>query len=102
MIASIGYKIYEMRYYLILSLIISMASIPVANFFVIERDRNRNELFGEGFWIYGWGVYEKTDLELIAEVPPEWVRYILVPFRLTEILCGTGKGVSVDPTTSFE
>ena len=72
LIASIGYKIYEMRYYLILSLIISMASIPVANFFVIERDRNRNELFGEGFWIYGWGVYEKTDLELIAEVPPEW------------------------------
>jgi hypothetical protein len=72
LIASIGYKIYEMRYYLALSLILSMTAIPVSNFFVIERDRNRNELFGEMYWRYGWKVYEKTDLELIAEAPPEW------------------------------
>jgi hypothetical protein len=61
-----------MRYYLVLSLILSLVSIPVADFFVIERDRNRNELFGEMYWVYGWEVYEKTDRELIEEAPPEW------------------------------
>lgn len=49
-----------------------MVTIPIADFFVIERDRNRNEMYGEAFWIYGFDIYNKTDSELINELPKEW------------------------------
>lgn len=49
-----------------------MIAIPFANYLVIERDRNRNEMYGEAFWIYGFSVYEMNDHELAAALPPEW------------------------------
>ncbi|MCF2135749.1 MAG: hypothetical protein K9W43_00745 [Candidatus Thorarchaeota archaeon] len=72
MLSAISFKIYEMRRYLVLSLVISMVAIPIANMFVIERDRNRNEMYGEAFWIYGFKVYDMTDQELVESLPPEW------------------------------
>ena len=72
MLSAISFKIYEMRRYLVLSLVISMVAIPIANMFVIERDRNRNEMYGEAFWIYGFRVYDMTDHEVASSLPPEW------------------------------
>jgi len=51
---------------------ISMIAIPIANSIVIERDRNRNEMYGEAFWIYGFAVYEMNDHELAEALPEEW------------------------------
>jgi len=56
----------------VLSLVISILAIPIADSMVIERDRNRNEMYGEAFWIYGFGVYSMTDQELAEALPPEW------------------------------
>jgi hypothetical protein len=64
MLAAISLSIYEHRKYLVLSLIISMIAIPIANTLVIQRDRNRNEMYGEAFWIYGFTVYNMNDTEL--------------------------------------
>lgn len=72
MLSAVSFKIYEMRRYLVLSLVISMVAIPIANSFVIQRDRNRNEMYGEGFWIYGFGIYNMTDQELAEALPEEW------------------------------
>ena len=72
MLSAISFKIYEMRRYLVLSLVISLVAIPIANSFVIQRDRNRNEMYGEAFWIYGFRVYDMTDQELAESLPPEW------------------------------
>ncbi len=72
MLRAISFKIYEMRRYLVLSLVISIVAIPFANMIVIQRDRNRNEMYGEAFWIYGFGVYNMTDQELAESLPPEW------------------------------
>jgi len=72
MLSAISFKIYEMRKYLILSLAISMIAIPIANSLVIQRDRNRNEMYGEAFWIYGFSIYDMTDQELADALPPEW------------------------------
>ncbi|RDE17910.1 MAG: hypothetical protein C4K49_00530 [Candidatus Thorarchaeota archaeon] len=72
MLTAISYKIYEMRKYLVLSLIISIVAIPIANSFVVERDRNRNEMYGEAFWIYGFEIYNMTDSQLADALPPEW------------------------------
>ena len=72
MLSAISFKIYEMRKYLILSLAISMIAIPIANSLVIQRDRNRNEMYGEAFWIYGFTVYDMTDQELAEALPAEW------------------------------
>jgi hypothetical protein len=72
MLTAISYKIYEMRKYLVLSLLISIIAIPIADSFVIERDRNRNEMYGEAFWIYGFGIYNMTDSQLANALPPEW------------------------------
>jgi len=69
MLSAISYKIYEMRKYLVLSIIISIIAIPIADSFVIERDRNRNEMYGEAFWIYGFGVYNMTDTEVAGALP---------------------------------
>jgi hypothetical protein len=41
-----------------------MIAIPLADSLVIQRDRNRNEMYGEAFWIYGFSVYEMTDSEV--------------------------------------
>ncbi|MGD9380913.1 MAG: hypothetical protein PVI03_00545 [Candidatus Thorarchaeota archaeon] len=72
MLRSISITIWRFRRELVLSLIISMIAIPFANYLVIERDRNRNEMYGEAFWIYGFEVYEMNDHELAAALPPEW------------------------------
>ncbi|MHA2034586.1 MAG: hypothetical protein ACTSX3_04770 [Candidatus Thorarchaeota archaeon] len=72
MLSAISFKIYEMRRYLVLSLVISLVAIPIANSFVIQRDRNRNEMYGEAFWIYGFRVYDMTDQQLAESLPPEW------------------------------
>lgn len=71
-LSAISFKIYEMRKYLVLSLVISIIAIPIANFLVIQRDRNRNEMYGEAFWIYGFSVYDMTDSELAEALPEEW------------------------------
>ncbi len=72
MLSAISFKIYEFRKYLVLSLVISMLAIPIADFFVIERDRNRNEMYGEAFWIYGFNVYNWTDHDLARAMGPDW------------------------------
>jgi hypothetical protein len=72
MLSAISFKIYEFRKYLVLSLVISLIAIPVAEFFVVQRDRNRNEMYGEAFWIYGFDVYNMTDHELAAAMGGEW------------------------------
>jgi hypothetical protein len=65
-LSAISFKIYEMRKYLLLSLIISMIAIPIGDSLVIQRDRNRNEMYGEAFWVYGFSVYNMTDSEVAA------------------------------------
>ncbi|MFW9932047.1 MAG: hypothetical protein ACFFDR_05260 [Candidatus Thorarchaeota archaeon] len=70
MLNAISFKIYELRKYLVLSLVISMIAIPIADTLVVQRDRNRNEMYGEAFWIYGFAVYNMTDLE-VAEAMGE-------------------------------
>ncbi len=72
MLGAISYKIYEMRRYLVLSLVISIIAIPIGNALVIQRDRNRSEMYGEAFWIYGFQVYNMTDREVLNSLPPEW------------------------------
>jgi hypothetical protein len=72
MLRAISITIWRFRRELVLSLVISMIAIPFANYLVIERDRNRNEMYGEAFWIYGFQVYEMNDHELAAALPPEW------------------------------
>ncbi len=72
MLSAISFKIYEFRKYFVLSLVISMLAIPIADFFVIERDRNRNEMYGEAFWIYGFNVYNWTDHDLAQAMGGEW------------------------------
>ncbi|MHA1576715.1 MAG: hypothetical protein ACTSU3_05080, partial [Candidatus Thorarchaeota archaeon] len=72
MLSAVSFKIYEMRKYLVLSLAISMLAIPIANSLVIQRDRNRNEMYGEAFWIYGFSIYDMTDQELAEALPAEW------------------------------
>jgi hypothetical protein len=64
MLSAISLSIYEHRKYLVLSLVISMIAIPIANTLVIQRDRNRNEMYGEAFWIYGFTVYNMNATEL--------------------------------------
>jgi hypothetical protein len=65
MLSAISLSIYEHRKYLVLSLVISLIAIPIANTLVIQRDRNRNEMYGEAFWIYGFTVYNMNDTELV-------------------------------------
>ncbi len=72
MLSAISFKIYEFRKYLVLSLAISMIAIPIAATFVIERDRNRNEMYGEAFWIYGFNVYNMNDHDLAEAMGPPW------------------------------
>ncbi|NHJ12128.1 MAG: hypothetical protein EAX95_00545 [Candidatus Thorarchaeota archaeon] len=72
MLSAISLTIYQYRKYLVLSLIISMIAIPIAHTIVIQRDRNRNEMYGEAFWIYGFSVYNYNDHELAAALPPGW------------------------------
>ncbi len=64
MLAAISLSIYEHRKYLVLTLVVSMIAIPIADTLVIQRDRNRNEMYGEAFWIYGFSVYDMNDTEL--------------------------------------
>ena len=68
MLSAISLKIYELRKYLVLSLLVSSFAIPIAESMVIHRDRNRNEMYGEAFWIYGFQVYNMTDQELITKL----------------------------------
>ena len=56
MLSAISLSIYKFRKYLVLSLIVSLIAIPIADALVIERDRNRNEMYGEAFWRYGFDV----------------------------------------------
>ncbi|MFX1482698.1 MAG: hypothetical protein ACFFCP_05850, partial [Promethearchaeota archaeon] len=75
MLSAISLTIYEYRKYLVLSLVISLIAIPIADVLVIQRDRNRNEMYGEAFWIYGFEVYNMNDtvlVEKINELHPEW------------------------------
>ena len=71
MLSAIGISIYEHRKYLVLTLVVSMIAIPIANSLVIQRDRNRNEMYGEAFWIFGFSVYDMNDTELATS--PEMV-----------------------------
>ncbi len=64
MLSAISLHIYRYRKYLVLTLVISLIAIPIADVLVIQRDRNRNEMYGEAFWIYGFGVYTMNDTYL--------------------------------------
>ncbi|MGY5873203.1 MAG: hypothetical protein RTV72_13215 [Candidatus Thorarchaeota archaeon] len=64
MLSAISLSIYEHRKYLVLTLVVSMLAIPIADTLIIQRDRNRNEMYGEAFWIYGFSVYDMNDTEL--------------------------------------
>lgn len=66
MLSAISLSIYEHRKYLLLTLIISLIAIPIADTLIIQRDRNRNEMYGEAFWIYGFTVYDMNDTELAS------------------------------------
>ncbi|MFX1559384.1 MAG: hypothetical protein ACFFBL_02240 [Promethearchaeota archaeon] len=68
MLAAISLHIYRYRKYLVLTLLISLIAIPIADILVIQRDRNRNEMYGEAFWIYGFGVYTMNDTDLAAQM----------------------------------
>ena len=72
MLSAISLGIYEYRKYLVLSLVVSLIAIPIADSLVIQRDRNRNEMYGEAFWIYQFSVYTMNDRELAEALPPEW------------------------------
>lgn len=72
MLSAISLTIYQYRKYLVLSLMISLIAIPIADYLVVERDRNRNEMYGEAFWVYGFTVYNMNDHELAASLPPDW------------------------------
>jgi len=86
MLDAISLKIYEMRRYLVLSLVISMIAIPFANVLVIERDRNRNEMYGEAFWIYGFSIYNMNDHQLADQMgPPFNDGYHTLPLYLGNI-----------------
>jgi hypothetical protein len=52
------------RRYLLLSLVLSMLLIPIANALIIERDRNRSMLYGQLFLEKGFSVYGLTDQQL--------------------------------------
>ncbi len=52
------------RNYLILSLVVSLVLIPIFDGAIIQRDRNRNMLYGELFLTKGVSVYSLTDQEL--------------------------------------
>ncbi|MCJ7817314.1 MAG: hypothetical protein MUP60_00555, partial [Candidatus Thorarchaeota archaeon] len=64
MLSAISLSIYEHRKYLVLTLVVSLIAIPIADTLIIQRDRNRNEMYGEAFWIYGFSVYDMNDTEL--------------------------------------
>lgn len=51
------------RYWKLLTVIfiIGMITIPIADMHIIERDRNRNEIYGELFWQIGFNVYRIND-----------------------------------------
>ena len=68
MLSAISLSIYEHRKYLVLTLAISLIAIPIADTLVIQRDRNRNEMYGEAFWIYGFTVYDMNDTQLATEL----------------------------------
>ncbi len=53
--------IYEYRKWLILGIIMGIILMPIAEAHIIQRDRNRNEVYGELFWKYGLGVYDLSD-----------------------------------------
>lgn len=72
MLSAISLGIYEFRKYLVLSLAISLIAIPICDALVVQRDRNRNEMYGEAFWIYGFSIYTMNDRELAEALPPEW------------------------------
>ncbi|TFG13352.1 hypothetical protein EU537_06750 [Candidatus Thorarchaeota archaeon] len=85
-LSAISFKIYEMRKYLVLSLAISLIAIPIANTLVIQRDRNRNEMYGEAFWVFGFGVYDMTDTEVAEALgPPFTDGYHTLPSYLGNI-----------------
>jgi hypothetical protein len=59
--------------YIVLSLIISCMLVPIIDSVVIQRDRNRNMVYGELFWQEGLGVYDISDKDLneTYNAPPD-------------------------------
>ncbi len=47
--------------HLIISIMICMLMVPVADMMILQRDRNRNMVFGELFWTHGVDVYNIND-----------------------------------------
>lgn len=52
------------RRYAVLSLVICILLVPISDAVIIQRDRNRNMVYGELFWQIGLGVYGLTDHDL--------------------------------------
>jgi hypothetical protein len=55
---------HHFRRYIILSLIVSLVLVPVADALIVQRDRNRSMVYGDLFWQVGLGVYKISDHDL--------------------------------------
>jgi hypothetical protein len=54
----------KFRRHFVLSLVICILMVPVFDAFVLQRDRNRNMVYGELFWSEGFAVYGISDEDL--------------------------------------
>ncbi len=52
------------RRFIILSLLVSLLLVPVADALIVQRDRNRSMVYGDLFWQVGLGVYNISDHDL--------------------------------------
>jgi hypothetical protein len=51
----------DYKKFFLISFVIGMIAIAISNVIIIQRDRNRNEVYGELFWEYGLEVYNFND-----------------------------------------
>ncbi|TXT54624.1 MAG: conserved membrane protein of unknown function [Candidatus Thorarchaeota archaeon] len=61
--------IHKFRKPIVVSLVIWSLFVPVVDGIIVQRDRNRNMLYGELFWSRGFGVYDLTDEDLNNTIP---------------------------------
>ncbi|MBD3405193.1 MAG: DUF2029 domain-containing protein [Candidatus Lokiarchaeota archaeon] len=59
----------KFKKHLVVSIVIWSIVVPIADGFIVQRDRNRNMLYGELFWSEGFHVYDLTDEDLNNTIP---------------------------------
>ncbi len=62
--STVGGVFRRFRKYFLVSLMISIVLVPVFDSVILQRDRNRNMVYGKLFWQEGLSVYEISDQEL--------------------------------------